>query len=215
MLRFPSPWLASLAALAALHAPTELAAQTARFELGMRGLVLLGKGTPANDMMGAGLVGRFALSDAWRIGVALDGVKFDYETPNRTLGIPAPSVVDGTNEWSRISAFVERRFDGERQWDWHWLAGIGSAAVDDVENVTGQRADGGAFDIATVAQDELHIFAGAGFHRPFGQRWLLDTSLTFEHHDTDYQLTDLVSGASGTIGSQSVYGIAIGVNYRF
>ena len=33
-------------------------AQEARFELGFRGLVLLGKGTPANDMIGEGLVGR-------------------------------------------------------------------------------------------------------------------------------------------------------------
>ena len=68
--------------------PAAISAQESRFEIGMRGLVLLGKGTPANDMLGEGLIGRFALSDAWRLGIALDGVTFDYETPNRALGIP-------------------------------------------------------------------------------------------------------------------------------
>jgi hypothetical protein len=181
----------------------------------MRGLVLLGKGTPANDMIGEGLIGRYAFSDAWRVGLALDGVTFDYETPNRTLGIPATTVVDGLNEWRRVSVLVERRFGGERNWRWHWLAGLGHADVQPISNVTGQRSDGGMFDIATTADDELHIFAGGGAHREIKRRWLLDTTLTVEHHDTHYELVDTVSGARGTIGAQTVYGIAIGMSYRF
>jgi hypothetical protein len=195
--------------------PVAIAAQESRFELGMRGLVLLGKGTPANDMIGEGLIGRLALSDAWRLDVALDSVTFDYETPNRTLGIPAANVVDGTNGWQRVSVHVERRFDGEGRWRWHWLAGVGLAGVDPISNVAGQRADGGTFDITTTADDELHVFAGGGAHREIKSRWLLDTTLTVEHHDTHYELVDSVSGARGTIGAQTVYGIAIGVSYRF
>ncbi len=196
--------------------PAAIAAQDSRFELGFRGLVLLGKGTPANDMIGEGLIGRFALSDAWRVGLALDSVTFDYETPDRTLGIPATAVADGTNSWRRVSVLVERRFAGdERRWHWHWLAGLGHAAVEPVSNVSGQRADGGTFDIATTADDELHVFAGGGAHREIKRRWLLDTTLTIEHHDTSYELVDTVSGARGTIGAQTVYGIAIGVSYRF
>ena len=195
--------------------PVAIAAQESRFEIGMRGLVLLGKGTPANDMIGKGLIGRIALSEAWRLDVALDSVTFDYETPNRTLGIPATVVVDGTNSWRRVSVLVERRFDGERRWRWHWLAGLGHADVDPVSNVAGQRADGGTFDISTAADDELHVFAGGGVHREIKSRWLLDTTLTLEHHDTHYELVDSVSGARGTIGAQTVYGIAIGVSYGF
>ena len=198
-----------------LQWPAALAAQDFRFELGVRGLVLLGKGTPANDMMGEGLIGRFALSEAWRLDVALDRVTFDYETPNKTLAIPGANVVDGTNSWRRASVLVERRFDGDRPWRWHWLAGLGHAAVDPIENVAGQRADGGTFDIATTADDELHVFAGGGAHREIKSRWLLDTTLTIEHHDTHYELVDRVSGARGTIGAQTVYGIAIGMSYRF
>ena len=67
-----------------------------------------------------------------------------------------------------------------------------------------------------MADDELHVFAGGGLHRALGSRWLLDTSLTFEHHDTRLSSSRIsVSGARGTIGSQSVYGIAIGVSYGF
>jgi hypothetical protein len=207
----PVRLLLTCAALSQLPA----AAQDGRFELGFRGLIVLGKGAPANDMIGEGLVGRFKLNDEWLFGVALDHAKFDYETPNRALGIAAASVVDGINEWSRVSAFAERRYEGDRAWDWHWLAGIGGASVDDVANVAGQRVGGGTFDIATTPDDELHIFGGGGLHREIGTRWLLETSLTLEHHATDYELTDRVSGARGTIGSQSVYGISIGINYRF
>jgi hypothetical protein len=195
--------------------PAVAQAQEDAFELGVRGLILLGKGAPANDMIGEGLVGRFAIDDRWRIGVALDAVKFDYETPNRALDIPAAAVVDGLNEWQRISAFVERRFDRNGRWQWHWLAGLGRADVDDVANVAGVRVGGGTFDIATTADTELHVFAGGGAHRPLGERWLLDATLTFEHHDTDYRLVDRISGASGKIGSQTAYGIAVGVYYRF
>ena len=214
-MRSRSRWTALLLAGVASQWPAAIAAQESRFEIGMRGLVLLGKGTPANDMVGEGLIGRFALSEAWRLDVALDSVTFDYETPNRTLGIPATTVVDGVNSWQRVGALIERRYEGERRWRWHWLAGLGYADVEQVANVTGQRADGGTFDIATTTHDELHVFAGGGAHRELKQRWLLDTTLTVEHHDTHYELVDRVSGARGTIDAQTVYGIAVGVSYRF
>ena len=212
-MRYKSGWWFLL--LAALLPQARTVAQEGRFELGLRGLIVLGKGAPANDMVGDSLVGRFELNDSWRLGVTLDNVKFDYETPNRSLGIAAISVVDGLNEWQRIGLFAERRYDSSRRWDWHWLVGIGRASVDDVANVAGQRVGGGTFDIATTADDELHAFAGGGLHRDIGQRWLVETSLTLEHHDTSYALTDRVSGARGTIGAQSVYGISVGIDYRF
>jgi hypothetical protein len=214
-MRSHSCWVVLLLAATLCCRPAAATAQESRFELGLRGLVLLGKGTPANDMMGEGLIGRLAFGDAWRLGVALDNATFDYETPNNTLGIPATTVVDGSNSWQRVGALVERRYEGNRRWRWHWLAGLGYADVEPVANIAGQRADGGTFDIATTAHDELHVFAGGGAHRELEQRWLLDATLTIEHHDTHYELVDLVSGARGTIGAQTVYGIAVGVSYRF
>lgn len=188
---------------------------SSRFEIGLRAVLLFGKGEPANDMMGEGLVGRLQLRGPWVLGIALDTVTFDYETPNRTVGIPAAAVVDGSNEWSRTSVFIERRFQGERRWSWFWLAGIGRASVDAVASVAGTSTAGTPFEIVTVAEDELHVFAGGGLRRPLGEHWRLDTTFTVEHHDTDYLLEDRLSPARGTIGAQNPYGIAIGVSYRF
>ena len=197
-------------------ASAAIAAQRSPFELGLRGLVLLGKGTPANDMMGEGLIGRLALGDAWHLGVALDSVTFDYETPNRTLGIPTTVVVDGTNSWRRVSVLVERRL--RRRAALALALARGSRLRrrrSGLERHWPARRGGGTFDIATTADDELHVFAGGGVHRELERRWLLDATLTIEHHDTHYELVDSVSGARGTIGAQTVYGIAVGVSYRF
>jgi hypothetical protein len=71
------------------------------------------------------------------------------------------------------------------------------------------------FDIATTADDEWHFIAGGGLRRSFGQHWALEAALTLQQHTTDYQLTDLVSGATGSIGSQTPYGVTIGVSYGF
>jgi hypothetical protein len=185
-----------------------------RFDIGLRGVVLLGKGEPANDMMGEGLLFRWRARGAWHIGIAFDDVTFDYETPNKPLGIVSATVVDGTNDLSRASVLVERRYESDRRWDWYWLAGFGAASVD-APNVVGLRADGIPFDIATDADDEMHVFAGGGLRRPLGVRWALETTLTIEYHTTDYELVDRVSGARATIEAQSPYGIAIGVSYRF
>ena len=185
-----------------------------RFDVGLRGVVLLSKGEPANDMMGEGLLFRWQARSAWHIGIALDTVTFDYETPNKALGIVSATVVDGTNDISRASLLVERRYDSDRSWDWYWLVGVGAASVD-APNVVGVRADGSTFDIATEADDEIHVFAGGGLRRALGARWAFETTFTVEHHTTDYELVDRVSGARGTIEAHSPYGIAIGVSYRF
>jgi hypothetical protein len=77
-----------------------------------------------------------------------------------------------------------------------------------VQNVPGTRVGGGTFNIATVAGDEVHLMGGAGLRRPLGERWAFDATFTLEHHTTDYQLVDLVSGARGSIGSHSRWSIA-------
>ena len=169
MLRSAYRWLAAArGGRAARRDPRSCGAQEARFELGFRGLVLLGKGTPANDMIGEGLVGRWRLNDAWHLGIALDNVTFDYETPNRALGIAATTVVDGINEWQRASVFAERRFDSERRWDWHWLAGVGER----IGRRTRQRRRAARrwrhVRHRDAADDEMHVFAGGGLHRALG-----------------------------------------------
>src|SRR5688500_15728736 len=62
-------------------------AEDRRFDVGLRGVVIIGDGEPSNDMIGYGVLGRWEFRESWHLGVALDSVSFDYETPYRVLGI--------------------------------------------------------------------------------------------------------------------------------
>lgn len=191
-------------------------AQQREFDVGVRGVVIVSEGVPSNDMMGFGLVGRWELRDSWHLGVGFDSVTFDYETPYRVLGIDSTEQIDPSNEFSRISLLVERRYERPASpWSWFWTAAVGFASIDVGENAIGTTPSGGSFNVATTADDEVHVFAGAGLRRSFGEHWALETALTIQHHTTDYQLVDLVSGATGSIGSHTPYGLTLGVSYGF
>ena len=48
-----------------------------------------------------------------------------------------------------------------------------------------------------------------------GLRWLLTATFHLEHHLTDYQLRDTVSGMTGKIGSHTPVGVSATFSYRF
>jgi len=184
--------------------------------VGARSMVIVGEGQPANDMIGYGAIGRWEFRDSWHLGLALDSVEFDYETPYRVLGIESVEEIDPSNEFMRISVLVERRYERpDSPWIWFWTAGAGFASIDVGANAVGTTPDGQSFDIATTAEDETHFFVGGGLRRAFGQHWALEAAVTLQHHTTDYQLTDIVSGATGSIGSQTPYGLTLGIGYGF
>ncbi|MGH8309558.1 MAG: hypothetical protein ACRETX_07160, partial [Steroidobacteraceae bacterium] len=204
-------WLT--AALCALSAP--ISADEPRFAAGARLLILLSDGQPANDMIGLGLTGRWRWREGWYLGFGLDQVEFDYERPNDILGIPSTAEIDGSNDWTRVSGWIERRYDeGDLAWSWHWLAGLGFASVS-TEDVRGATPTGGTWDIATDARNEVHALLGIGLRRYIGARWAVDGALHVEHHATDYELVDRVSGRTGTVSSQTPWGASFGVSYRF
>jgi hypothetical protein len=191
------------------------AAQDPRFDAGGRLVILLGDGVPANDMVGFGVLGRWHWRDHWYLGVALDQTEFDYERPNDVLGIPSAEEIDGKFDFARLSGWIERRFDDEdRGWSAAWRAGLGYASVS-TEDVRGPTAGGGSWDIATNASDEVHAMLALGAKRYFGESFFLEGALHLEHHLTDYDLVDRVSGRTGQIGSQTPWGVSIGVSYRF
>jgi hypothetical protein len=204
-------WLAAVVCAIA----TPVSAEERRVEVGPRLLILLGDGVPANDMIGIGLTARWPWRESWYLGFGLDQVEFDYERPNDVLGIASPEEIDGSNDWTRLSAWIERRYGEEDGgWSWHWLAGLGFASVN-TEDVTGPTTGGGTWDITTDASNEVHVLLGLGARRYLGERWMLDGTLHLEHHSTDYELTDRVSGATGTVSSQTPWGASVGVSYRF
>lgn len=104
--------------------------------------------------------------------------------------------------------------EGDLGWSWHWLAGLGFASVS-TEDVRGATPAGGTWDIATNASNEVHALLGIGLRRYIGARWVVDGTLHVEHHATDYELVDRVSGRRGTVSSQTPWGATLGVSYRF
>lgn len=185
------------------------------FETGARLLVLLGDGVPANDMPGFGLVGRWYWRADWQLGVAVDRVTFDHERPYASLGIASTMEIDGSNDLTRLSAWLERRYDAhDAAWSFFWLAGLGYATVG-TETITGFAPSGVRWEIETDASDELHALGGIGMRRHLGRKFMAEVGLHLEHHGTDYQLRDRISGVTTSIGSHSPWGASAAVSYRF
>ena len=88
-------------------------AQSEAWEVGLRPAVLLGDGVPSNDMLGVGLALRFERSKDWTLGFGLDQFQFDFEEPNRQLGIvlpPGTKPIDSKVDSTVVSAWLERRY---------------------------------------------------------------------------------------------------------
>lgn len=204
---------AVLAVIAILGAGASAAfAADASWQFGARYNVLASDAPPANDMHGYGLTLRRVGAKGWRYGAGLELYEYDYEEPYKVLGIERPEgiePIDGSNESTVVSAWIEKEVGQPRGWRWFWSAGVGFAFLT-VDTVTGPTASGGQFDIRTDAQDELQLMASLGVRRRFGTRWNFEAALLGQHHFTDYALRDTISGASGSIGSQTPIGISFG-----
>ena len=192
-------------------------AQDNQLEIGLRPMVLASQGEPANDMLGGGIVVTWQWRDDWFFGAALDSMSFDYERPQNILGIQQDrdlATIDGSNSFTRLSGWIERRYDLESVWSWFWNAGLGFAAVD-ADVVSGPTASGGTFNIVTDASNEAHLMTSIGVRHPIGARWSFAATFHLEHHLTDYKIQDTVTGTTGTIGSHSPVGASVTFSYRF
>ena len=196
---------------------TTTAAQEQQLEVGFRPLVLASQGEPSNDMLGGGILASWHWRDDWFFGVALDSMSFDYERPQNILGIqqdPAVATIDGSNSFTRLSGWLERRYDRRGTWEWFWNLGLGYASVD-ADVVSGPTALGGTFNIVTDAGDEFHLMGSTGLRRPLGENWTFAATFHLEHHLTDYKLRDTAFGATGKIGSHTPVGLSGAFSYRF
>ena len=149
--------------------------------------------------------------------MGVERYEFDYEEPYKVLGIQRPAgieAIDGSTESTVVSAWVEKEFGGSDRWRWFWSAGLGYSFLT-VDTVTGPTADGGQFDIRTDARNEPQLHGSAGLRYRFGARWSVQAALLAQHHFTDYDLRDAISGLTGSIGSQTPIGISFGFSSRF
>jgi hypothetical protein len=192
--------------------------QELRVDLGVSLAIDAADGTPANDIPGAGILGRYALNDQWAVGVAVNRTEYDYEEPAAVLGIvqdPTMEVIDALAEATTVRAWIERSLTGEgRPMRFFLGAGVG-AAFTDVPDVNGPRADGGTFDIRTQVDTEVIATVMGGARRIVGERWICEVAVRAEQHFADWRSTDRVSGAQGGVDDYLTWGIQFTLAYRW
>ncbi len=184
--------------------------QELRIDLGVSLAIDAADGTPANDIPGAGVLGRYTLDDQWAVGVSVNRTEYDYEAPAAIVGIaqdPTMEVIDALAEATTVRAWIERSLtDAGRPMRFFLGAGVG-AAFTDVPDVTGPRADGGTFDIRTAVDTEIIATVIGGARRMFGERWSGEVAVRAEQHFADWRSSDRVSGAQGSIDDYLTWGI--------
>lgn len=203
---------ALLAVLATHVAPAEEG-----FEVGGRLDLMLGNGEPSNDVPSYGVFARYAFSDEWKFGILLQHSDWDFERPAVLLGItqsPAVEDIDSKASQDAVSAWVESVFGRPGNWTAFWQLGAGAAFID-VPNASGPTSSGGQFNIRIDAPTTPFVFGVAGLRRELGERWRIEGALRLEYLFADYDLTDLVSGQTASIGSYSQYGGFVAFTYAF
>jgi hypothetical protein len=193
-------------------------AEEPRNEFGFRANVLLGDGIPANDVLGAGLIGRRYLNDGWFVGGSLDTYVYDFERPAKLVGIrqdPIADVVDADGTTTVVAGFVGREYgDANNGFRWFWSLGLGIAA-DSVDDVSGPTDNGGTFDLTFDTGNNVQVQGAIGTSWYFSSRWSASFTARLERHFMDIKVTDRISGATSSVDSQTPVGGYLSLNYRF
>jgi len=193
-------------------------AQEERWEVGARFNVVTAGGEPANDIMSAGLFGRYRLNDRWLLGFGVDQSEYDFERPWATLGLrqdTSVEVIDASTSATALSVWAEREYarPGKRL-RWFWSGGLGFTSPD-VDDVSGPIEGGGIFNITTDPGSEVIVSGTGGLRLPFAKRWLFDFQVRVDHHLADWEVTDTVSGLTTTLDDYTGLGGSLALSFRF
>ncbi len=204
--------------LLALVVAVPALADDSKNQLGLRANVLVGSGKPANDILGAGLIGRRYRDDGWFYGGSIDTYAYDFERPASYVGLmqdPNVDVIDADGSNTVIAGFLGREYDADDGgFRWFWTAGMGLGFAD-VDDVSGPTDTGGTFDLTFKVDTEVHVMGTLGAVYDFSPKWSTTLSTRFEHHFMGIQITDQVTGNTSSIDSQTVMGAYLSLNYRF
>ena len=188
-----------------------------KFELGLRGNVLLGDGVPANDILGFGLIGKYELSDGWYLAGTLDAYDYDFERPYQVAGLsqdPGVKTIDSKIKSTTLGAAIGRHYGDKSGFDWFWTAGVG-VGLPDSSNISGPTDTGGTFDLLIDAKTEIQIMSTLGTTYYTSGRWSFTAAARAEHHFLDITVTDQVTGDTGKVESQTPLGAYLSVNVAF
>jgi hypothetical protein len=204
-------------ALLLLSCATEAVAQEPerKLSLGLRANILGGTGKPVNDTLGYGIFGRYRLSERWLVGFGVDIASgFDVEEPEKFVGLvqdPSVAVIDASGESYTFMAWIEREYTRDSaKWSWFWTLGLGYASVS-VDDVQGPLESGGSFDLTFDVSSEFVLSGSGGVRYGIGSTWKLEAAFRLDQRFADWQVTDRVSGATGTIDDYLIRGFTLGV----
>ena len=179
--------------------------------------LVAGNGKPANDIPGIGVAFHRRLANGWYLGFNLDhSSKFDFEdTAGLVDNLAEVGVVDADSTHTMITLVGEKRYPMQADdWSWFWNLGGGFNEVD-VDDVEGPLAGGGRYDIETDVDTELVLVGNVGWINRIGDRWSARYEITMEYHAADWEMRDRISGNTGSVDDYNVYGLRIGMTYRF
>jgi hypothetical protein len=190
-----------------------------RLSLGLRGNILGGTGVPANDTLGVGLFARYRLSERWLVGFGVDVASgFDVEEPEKLVGLvqdPSVAVIDANADSYTFIGWIEREYDRDAGgWSWFWTLGAGWSSVS-VDDVQGPLAGGGTYDLTFDVGTELLLSGSGGVRYRLGAGWQLELALRLDQRFADWQVTNRLSGATGTVDDYLIRGFTLGVVKTF
>lgn len=196
--------------------PLATGAGHAEYDLTARVNIVGSSGKPTNDILGYGVTLQRKLDNGWYLGLNLDySPRFDFERPSEIVDIKSDLEIDAVGSMLMITLVGERRYALEsRGWTGFWSVGGGFAEID-MDDADGAIRGGGTYAIETDIDTELILIASAGWMQQLGRHWSARYTFSAESHIGGWDLRDRVSGRTGEIDDYAVYGVRIGMNYRY
>ena len=167
----------------------------------------------AGDIQGYGVSLRRALGTApqtpWEIALILDHLEYDLETPVHATGVEPRAgdepVDQFTTVWRGQVELVRRLRMGHR-WTPFLTAGAGIYAID-VPDVTGNTAAGGTFELRTESPTTAGLSVGVGSEWRLWRNISFALGFSYAQTFTKYEVTEVRSGATGTISPFAPLGV--------
>lgn len=214
-----NPVACLIVTLALVAGASTVAAQSEpRFDFGIRPIVVTAGGEPANDIISLGVFGRYRLAPDVLIGFGIDQAEYDFERPWNVVGLEQDSsvdVIDAPTSSTVFSAWIEKQHgNAASPYRFFWGGGLGFAAPS-VDDVQGPLEGGGSFALTTDAGTEVIASAFVGARRSLGNRFGVEFALRADHHFSEWQVTDTVSGATGVTGDYTGLGAHLGLYMKF
>lgn len=184
-------------------------------QIGVRPGIIGSDGEPSNDMPMIGVYGRYRLNDDWLVGAALDYSEFDFERPNRLLGLKESKEEDAVAEGIYVSVMMEREFMQHSDSMRPFVSANLGIGIIDVPDVIIPLEGGGEADIKTDAGTEIIPGVTVGIRFLVGENLFIEPAARLDYHFTEWDVIDRNTGQKTTVDDYLTWGGYVGVGWRF